>query len=87
MDAWTRSLLTNGEILGLLDKDCRGTQIVRNNEEAVWKNRNRKTGALHVALFNLGEKMREISINVRDLGEGLEENASFELYELWDKTV
>ena len=31
--------------------------------------------------------MREISINVRDLGEGLEENASFELYELWDKTV
>ncbi len=87
LDAWTRSLLTNREILDLLDKDCRGMQIVRSDEEAIWKNWNRKTGTLHVALFNLGEEIREISVDLGDLGEGMEEGVPYTLYELWDKTA
>ncbi len=86
MDAWTYSLLTNRELLSLLGEDCRGTQILRTDEMAVWKNKNRKTGKLYAAFFNLGEKEETFSFTLRDLDEPFEESCAYVLYELWDKS-
>ncbi len=86
LDAWTYSLLTNRELLSLLGEDCRGSQILRTEELAVWKNRNRKTGELYAAFFNLGEKEETVSFPLCDLDEPLGKNGSCVLYELWDKS-
>ncbi len=83
MDDWTLSLLTNRELLGLLNENCHGTQIIRNDKMAVWKNRNAQTGALYVALFNLSDEEDMLSVSV----EELEEAQSIKtLHEIWDKT-
>ena len=85
MDDWTLSLLTNQELLDLMNEDCRGTQLVRNDKMAVWKNKNSKTGDLHVALFNLSDVEDTISISFEELEEELDESKNYILHEIWDK--
>ncbi|MBQ6787323.1 MAG: glycoside hydrolase family 27 protein [Lachnospiraceae bacterium] len=86
MDDWTLSLLTNKELLALLDENCHGIQLVRNDKVAVWKNKNSKTGELHVALFNLSDADDTISITLEELEEELDEQTAYTLHEIWDKT-
>ena len=86
MDDWTLSLLTNKELLALLDENCHGIQLVRNDKVAVWKNKNSKTGELYVALFNLSDADDTISITLEELEEELDEQTAYTLHEIWDKT-
>ena len=86
MDDWTLSLLTNKELLGLLNEDCQGVQLIRNDKLAVWKNKNSKTGDLHVALFNLSDEEDKIGITMSELEENLDENTTYILHEIWDGT-
>ena len=86
MDDWTLSLLTNKELLALLDENCHGIQLVRNDKVAVWKNKNSKTGELHVALFNQSDADDTISITLEELEEELDEQTAYTLHEIWDKT-
>lgn len=86
MDDWTLSLLTNQELLALMNEDCRGTQLVRDDRMAVWKNKNSKTGELHVALFNLSDEDDALSITLQELEEDLDTQAVYTLHEIWDKT-
>lgn len=83
MDDWTLSLLTNEELLALMDEHCRGTQIVRNERAAVWVNENSDNGALYVALFNLSDAQDTLSVS---LDSRLAADKSYTLHELWDKT-
>lgn len=85
LDDWTLSLLTNRELLDMMKESCRGTQITRTEDMAVWKNRDEESGKVCVALFNLSDDTAEISVNLSELDErfGAEEPA---LHELWDKT-
>lgn len=84
LDDWTKSLLTNREILDLLKEDCRGTQILRTEKAAVWKNKQEKDGSLRVALFNLSDEEQVISVALEELEEKVEADCA--LYELWEKT-
>ena len=86
MDDWTLSLLTNQELLNLMNENCHGTQLVRDESKAIWKNKNDKTGMLHVALFNLSDEDERIGIALSDLEEAFAENQSYSLHEIWDKT-
>ena len=86
MDEWTLSLLTNRELLSLLNENCHGTQLVRNDKMAVWKNKNSNTGELYVALFNLSDEESQIGIVLAELDENLDQNRAYRLYEIWDAT-
>ena len=86
LDDWTLSLLTNEDLLALLGENCTGIQIVRTDDMAVWKSKNTKTGALNVALFNLGDTQETISVDLPILKEGLDSGKIYSLLELWDKT-
>lgn len=86
MDDWTLSLLTNQELLNLMNENCHGTQLVRDESKAIWKNKNDKTGVLHVALFNLSDEDDTLSITLEELEEDLDENKTYNLHEIWDKT-
>lgn len=86
MDDWTLSLLTNNELLALMQEDCQGTQLIRNDQYAIWKNKNHKTGELHVALFNLMDVEEKITVMISDLEENLDGGNTYTLHEIWNKT-
>lgn len=85
LDDWTLSLLTNRDLLALMKESCCGTQIMRSETKAIWKNKDAESGSVCVALFNLSDADAELSVELSGLKEdfGADEPA---LYELWDKT-
>ena len=91
LDEWTLSLLTNRELLTCMEKTCRGTQIMRNEEQVIWKNEDIVSGRLCVALFNTSDEEAMLSATLQELkeagGADRENNAGKEtaLYELWTK--
>ena len=76
MDDFTRSLLTNREILSMLTPDAKPHQLWRTDEEAVWEAVNEKTGEHFLALFNLSDEEREV-------GSAIEGNENGECTDLW----
>ena len=91
LDDWTLSLFTNRELLDCMGENCRGTQIMRTGEQAVWINEDSVSGRLCVALFNLGDEERVICVTPEELREGgrfltdTETGNDKTLYELWTK--
>ena len=85
LDDWTLSLLTNKDVLDLMKEECRGTQLVRTDKKVIWKNKDKSTGKVCVALFNISDEDTLISVNLTDLEEGYEAGENKNLYELWDK--
>ena len=83
LDDWTLSLLQNKELLGRMKETCRGEQVCRNDELAVWKNTDSADGSICVALFNLTEEEKEISVALDEVEDGL---TDCRLTELWDQT-
>lgn len=81
LDDWTKSLLTNRSVLKMLTPDCRPEQICLEENRAVWKAKNEKTGEYYIALFNLAEEEAEVGIST---GEAeIPEEISGELTECW----
>ncbi len=77
LDEDTLALLTNRRVLGMLTPRCRPRQICLDEHRAVWKAANDETGERYVALFNLSEEERVLSVELReadmDPGVGLTE--------------
>lgn len=84
MDDWTLSLLTNNELLAMLEDTCQGTQVARTERMAVWKNKDMQSGILRVALFNLDDMEQELSISLEDLEEDISER-EVDILELWEQ--
>jgi len=80
LDDWTLSLLTNPDILGLSDMNCRASQICRDDNRAVWVSKNQKTEDFYVAFFNLSDEETELTMLLEELS--LKESVSAR--ELWD---
>lgn len=81
LDEWTKNLLTNGKVLRLLSHSKAAKQIMRNEKQAVWMAKDTEQDVCYVAIFNLGDEARSISIAAKDI-----ELSSFEamkLEELW----
>ncbi len=67
MDDWTLSLLTNKDVLSLLDPTHIKKQICRNNNMAVWKSVNPNTQSCAIAIFNLSNETKTISVSLDEL--------------------
>ena len=85
LDDGTLSLLTNREILDLMKESCRGTQVMRTDCLAVWKNKDEVSGRVCLALFNLSDADKEFSVSLSQLEEEFREEEPA-LHELWDRT-
>lgn len=88
MDEKTLALLTNEEVLALLDKNCSGRQVYRCEDAAVWCSRNQESGDAYVALFNLSDEARSVAVSVDELCQTLaiaKPDGDVCLHELWDK--
>lgn len=87
LDQDTMKLLTNEKLLAMLAKDCKGTQLVRTEKQAIWKNVNKKDGTICVALFNLSEETQKIGISINDLDEELDSSCCYTLEDIWNGAV
>jgi nucleotide-binding universal stress UspA family protein len=92
MDDDTLALLTNTDLLALLSKDCSGRQVYRRDDSAVWSSRNRATGEIYVALFNLSDAQAELSAEAAAVAEALGVDPDTIpktrlLYDIWEKTT
>lgn len=84
LDEWTLSLLTNREVLGMLNPECRPRQVCLDEKKAVWEAVNEKTGEAYIALFNLEEEEKEEKASMADLHYlGKEQGREINLTELW----
>ena len=77
LDEATLRLLTNRDVLRLNRHSFGARQIVRDDAHAVWVSQD-EDGSRYAALFNLSEKPREVSLDLREL-----EGETFACRELW----
>lgn len=68
LDDWTLSLLTNRRVLNMLTPDCRPRQLRLDEEKAVWRACNEKTGERYAALFNLSDGEAEVAVSAERAG-------------------
>ena len=79
LDDWTMSLLTNREVLSLLDPARKRRQASRDERQAVWVSRDPADDSVCAALFNLSDEEREISA----LWDALDAPAAAYAADLW----
>ena len=85
LDECTLSLLTNKELLALMNENCKGTQLLRTDEYVIWKNKDGESGRLCAAIFNISDRDAALSVSLEDLEEGFKAGEDKDLYEIWDK--
>lgn len=87
LDDWTKSLLTNREVLKLLSNDYCGKQVERDLTHAVWSCYNAKTQELYLAFFNFTEKEQKLSMQLTEVeqfyGKTEELQKNTDAKELW----
>lgn len=83
-DAFTLSLLTNSEVLNVLNNSSNNRPLFRNEKGICWVADDPKTGDKYVALFNPGDDNQAIpiSVNLKDLGF----SKPCKVRDLWTKT-
>lgn len=64
----TSSYITNKDVLHLLSLKNQAKQVKREKDNAIWMNTDDNSGAVYLAVFNLGEGVKDFSINLKDLG-------------------
>ena len=87
MDDWTKSLLTNGEVLSVLKYGHGAEQLRRDDETCVWRSFSSSDGGLvYLALFNISEKEQTVSVPLREVFAGERFNGrKCVVHDLWRK--
>lgn len=81
LDHWTLELLTNQKVLHLLSNSYGAKQILRSQYEAIWVSKDVYDNSIYLAVFNLSDQVRNISVDLEDIGiVSWKEN---QLEELW----
>ena len=80
LDEWTLSLLTNREVLALLDPERKRRQVCRDGEQAVWVSADPADGSVCAAVFNLSGEEREAAVQMEKLGIHAESGSARELW-------
>jgi hypothetical protein len=79
-DEFTNALITNKEVLEANKSGSDPRQLFYQDNQAVWYSK-AKDGGYYIGLFNLGEKVAEISVTLTELG--IKKNIS--IRDLWQK--
>lgn len=67
LDDWTLGLLTNKKVLRLLTHSAGARQIMRNKNQAIWFSKDTEDEAYYLALFNLSDEERQITVSAQEL--------------------
>lgn len=83
LDDWTLSLLTNKKVLRLLTHSSGARQVMRNKQQAIWFSKDTEKDLYYLALFNLSDDERNVSVSPEELD--MESFDGCNLEELWTK--
>jgi hypothetical protein len=78
-DAWTLSLLTNGEVLRLIGHSHGAKQLKKDERHAVWMSFD-EDGSAYLALFNLSEEEQQVAADFASCGFGFEPTKARDLW-------
>jgi hypothetical protein len=68
LDADTLALLTNDAVLAVNQHGTAARQLFRTGNHIGWTSRDARSGAHHLALFNIGETAEEVGADLSALG-------------------
>ena len=68
LDEWTKSLITNAEVLRVNQHGIGPAQLFRKGDQVVWHSESDREGEVFAGFFNLSEKPCQVSASLRDLG-------------------
>ncbi|HLH05584.1 MAG TPA: glycoside hydrolase family 27 protein [Bryobacteraceae bacterium] len=81
MDEWTRSALTNDELIAVDQRSSGGHEITRDAKKAVWIAKDVNGRGAYVALFNLSGSQQTLEYPLQALGVG----TSVQIRDVWAK--
>lgn len=81
LDSWTLKLITNNRVLQLLSNSSGAKQVMRDKLQAVWYSKDIINDSLYLAVFNLDDEERTISLSSHDIEVDSFDGYIFE--ELW----
>lgn len=67
LDDWTKKLITNKDVLGLLKHSEGARQIERDDEHVIWCSKDTEDGSYYMAVFNLKEQNCDVTIPWEDV--------------------
>jgi hypothetical protein len=79
MDDWTKSLLTNDELIAVDQRSRAGREVMRDSRRAIWVAKDESGRGAYVALFNLSAAQQSIEFPLQPLGIG----ASVAVRDVW----
>lgn len=90
LDGQTLALLTNREVLHLLDARCKARQVRLDGNSAVWVSKDTETGAVYAALFRLDDEAGTVCADLDEILETADAAQKFDvpdalpvLHDLW----
>lgn len=81
LDSWTLKLITNKRVLQLLSNSLGARQIMRDKHQAIWCSKDINNDSLYLAVFNLADDERRISLPSYEIG--LDSYNGYIFEELW----
>jgi hypothetical protein len=81
-DDWTKSLLTDEEVLAIDQHSQGGRQVSSDNGKIVWAAKDQSAGGVYVALFNLSDTRQTVEYPLQSLGKS---QTSFHIRDVWAK--
>ena len=82
MDDWTKSLLSNPEVLAVDQHSWGGRQVSNDNGKVVWVAKDQAGGGAYVALFNLSDSKKLLEYPLQSLGT---QQTAFAIRDVWER--
>ncbi len=82
VDEWTRSLLSNPEVIGVDQHSSGGHQVSSESGKAIWTAKDSQGRAAYLGLFNLSDEQQTIEYPLQSLGMS---KTSFAVHDVWTR--
>ena len=82
LDDWTKSLLTNDEVIAVNQRSTKNRPALRKDDVVVWAAEPADRRGHYVAIFNLADKEQEAVLPWVDVGL---ERRAYSVRDLWEK--
>jgi len=80
-DAWTRSLLTNAEVIAVDQSSVDNKPVVTTDDLVVWTAKPQQRRGFYVAIFNVSDRPQSVHYEWKDLGLPA---PSYRVRDLWE---